>query len=558
MSAYRPALRKTVALRALERVEAAFDWPFGPNCNPLRHLGALGFFLFWVIVGSGIYLYVAFDATAEGAYRSTQALSQTAAGALARGLHRYASDAFVLVVSLHLLKEYVARRYTGPRWFAWVTGVALVWLIYASGLVGYWLVWDALAQLSLTATAELLDWLPLFGLRLVRNFLDSGQMTDRFYALLMFLHIGIPLVLLLGMWLHIQRVVAADVHPRRALALGMLATLAVLAVVKPVVSEPQADLSAVPLALKLDWWLLFFHPLTYATSPAVVWTLALGLTALLVGLPWLKRGRREPVAQVSLTNCNGCGRCFADCPFGAVVIEPRTDGRRAPGQVRVLPGLCVACGICAGACPSSTPFRSVAQLVTGIDMPQQPVAAMREELERTLAKLSGEPRIVVFGCERAVDVRAFARRDTVAMSLLCTGQLAPAFIVYALRRGADGVLITGCPGDGCHFRLGNTWTDQRLAGQREPHLRARVPRTRVRTVWTADARALARALDEFRVALRREPRGARPANLPPRRHDAAKKEPSASGCVSASKPVDATPQGAVSEQTAGGRFSPGA
>src|SRR5574341_902956 len=68
------------------------------------------------------------------------------------------------------------------------------------------------------ATAELLDWLPLFGLRLVRNFLDSGQMTDRFYALLMFLHIGIPLVLLLGMWLHIQRVVAADVHPRRALA----------------------------------------------------------------------------------------------------------------------------------------------------------------------------------------------------------------------------------------------------------------------------------------------------------------------------------------------------
>src|SRR5512134_2030708 len=123
---------KTAAARLVERVDAAFDWPFGSRANPLRHLGALGFYLFWILLASGIYLYFAFDATATGAYRSIDELSRTPVGALARGLHRYASDAFVLVMALHVLREWLLGRFTGARWFPWVTGIALIGLVYAS------------------------------------------------------------------------------------------------------------------------------------------------------------------------------------------------------------------------------------------------------------------------------------------------------------------------------------------------------------------------------------------------------------------------------------------
>ena len=39
-------------------IERLFDRAFGAGANPLRHLGALGFLLFWILAASGIYLYI--------------------------------------------------------------------------------------------------------------------------------------------------------------------------------------------------------------------------------------------------------------------------------------------------------------------------------------------------------------------------------------------------------------------------------------------------------------------------------------------------------------------
>ncbi len=283
--------------RLLQHVEGAFDVAFGSRANPWRHLGGLAFFLFWIIAVTGIYVCAAFDTSVTGAYASVERMmrNEWPLGGVARSVHRYASDAFVVIVLLHLGREWVAGHARGFHWFSWLTGVPLLWLLYASGIGGYWLVWDRVAQFSLIATSEWLDWLPFFGEPMVRNFITGEGVSDRFFSLLIFLHIGIPLALLLGMWVHIQRLSRPRTNPPRSIALGSLASLTVLAVAVPAMSDAPADLATVPMSLSLDWLYLVIHPLLYASSPSALWALASGATLFLPLLPWLPRshGRRS-------------------------------------------------------------------------------------------------------------------------------------------------------------------------------------------------------------------------------------------------------------------------
>jgi coenzyme F420-reducing hydrogenase delta subunit len=146
------------------------------------------------------------------------------------------------------------------------------------------------------------------------------------------------------------------------------------------------------------------------------------------------------------------------------------------------PDRCASCGICAGACPSSTPFRSASSFVSGIEMPQLPVQVMRDRLRSALESAPGLSRIIVFGCDCGADVSSLADSGVATLSLPCTGMLPPAFIGYALRRGALGVVVSVCREGDCAYRVGAQWTLQRIEGTREPKLRRSVPRDRLRVV----------------------------------------------------------------------------
>src|SRR5678815_889249 len=95
---------------------------------------------------------------------SVEALThaQPWAGGVLRSVHRYASDGVVLTMLLHMAHHWAFDRYRGFRWFSWVSGLALLWLVYVAGINGYMLPWDRLAKFTVVATAEWLDWLPLF------------------------------------------------------------------------------------------------------------------------------------------------------------------------------------------------------------------------------------------------------------------------------------------------------------------------------------------------------------------------------------------------------------
>jgi ferredoxin/coenzyme F420-reducing hydrogenase delta subunit len=502
-------------------LEGVLDKVFGPKWNPLYHLGALGFFYYWIVALSGIYLFVFFDTGATEAYDSVEYLTneQWYLGGVMRSLHRYASDGMMLMLGVHVLREFSLDRYRGKRWFTWVTGVPILWLVFISGITGYWLVWDKLAQYVAIATTEWLDALPIFGEPVARNFLASPVLDDRFFTLLIFMHIAVPLILLLVLWIHLQRVSRPKINPARGLAVGTFAMMLALSFVLPAISQGPADLATVPSAIGFDWFYLPAYPLLDLVSGGTLWAFVGTLTLLLAALPWLPPMRRAAVAKVDLDNCNGCKRCADDCPFGAVIMRPRSDGLPFEHEAVVDPSICVSCGICTGACPTSTPFRRASELVPGIDLPDRPLAELRAALEAATANLEGPTRILVFGCDHGGDLAALRSESRATLSLPCIGALPPSFIDYALsRRFADGVFITGCRNEACYHRFGIRWTEERIAQTRDPYLRARVPRERLHVFWggLANRHQLMRELDDFAARLAMLPK----LSSPPRRSTA--------------------------------------
>ncbi len=284
--------------RAFLGADRVFNRLFGDHANPLYYLGTLSCLMFAVVVASGFYLYAFYDTGVETTYASVERLThgQWWAGGVMRSLHRYASDAMVLTMLLHLARHFCFDRYRSFRAFSWISGVALLWLVYVSGVNGYMLPWDRLAQYTVVAVAEWFDALPVFNGTLVRNFILPEAITDRFFSLLQFLHIGIPLAALAALWIHVARVPRARVVPPRPLLVGLLVMMLVLSLAWPVLSQGPADLRTMPQSVKPDWFYLLALPLVVQGQPLLLWAVVGAATLLAVALPWLppKRGGATP------------------------------------------------------------------------------------------------------------------------------------------------------------------------------------------------------------------------------------------------------------------------
>jgi CDP-4-dehydro-6-deoxyglucose reductase, E3 len=354
------------------RADGLFNLAFGERLNPLYYLGAISYWLMWVVVVSGLYLYVFFKTGVAEAYASVEYLThgQPYLGGVLRSLHRYASDGVVLTMVLHLARHWTFDRYRGFHWFSWLTGVVLLWLVYAAGINGYMLPWDRMAQFVVVATAEWFDALPVFSGTLIRNFIFPEAVNDRLFSLLSFIHIGIPLVTLAVLWVHTQRVPRARTTPPWPVTATLTASLVVLSLVKPALSQGQADLARAVTTIEFDWFLLPVYALLYRWSPLEVWALVGGATLLFAAAPWLPPRRRKAPqdgfhmlvrpdnrilgvrenetlldaglrAEVAFPfDCRsgGCGQCKATIAYGRVdygsyQASMLTEAERAAGKV---------------------------------------------------------------------------------------------------------------------------------------------------------------------------------------------------------------------------------
>lgn len=117
--------------------------------------------------------------------------------------------------------------------------------------------------------------------------------------------------------------------------------------------------------------------------------------------------------------------------------------------------------------------------------------------------MSGDTKILVFGCEHGLNVNRLDSNDTKGISLICSGMLPPTLVEYALKKGADGVMVVGCRHNDCYFRFGNQWTKMRFDRERKPSLRGRADRSRIRINGGAepDKKEMEKDLNAFRAEL---------------------------------------------------------
>jgi quinol-cytochrome oxidoreductase complex cytochrome b subunit len=351
------------------------DWInriYPADFNPLYYTGGLSNLFLTVLVLSGIFLFLYYVPSFNDAYTSVQYISGAPPfgingvpyGQIIRGIHRYASDGFMIAILLHFFRNWFTDRFRFSRDEPWISGMMLLLFAGFIGVTGYVLVWDQRGQLLVAMTGHTLATIPLVGGALQSLLFGSVGVSNLLLPRMLYLHVGPATALYVLLWWHYVRIRHPKVWPPAVWTLFSVGAVLLISAVVPAVSQPQASTGAPPGRLAVDWFFLLPYVALKYVTPA--WLVLLGVVIVVYGLyiPYqLPETRQEMgirdsgIALVIDANCTGCELCYYDCPYNAIVMVPSPH----PGVTRaaaarkelaiVLESRCVECGICIGACP---------------------------------------------------------------------------------------------------------------------------------------------------------------------------------------------------------------
>lgn len=332
--------------------------------NPFYYHGALPQFYLWVLYLSGLLLFAYYIPTIDNAYSAENLINAWTSvdyitnkipfGSVIRGIHRYAGDAMVITILLHMLRVWITDRYRQYRIVQWLSGVVLLGMVFFIGQTGYYLVWDERSLLLTRMTCSALEAIPVIGGGLRVWFLNGTEITNYTFANFLFIHIGLSFALLFGLWIHYVRMTRPVLTPPPVMNYILMAIILMVVAWFPIESGKMATLTSQPTSFEVDWFFLWPYAMLTSMPPMAFWiTLLVGTTALcyLPYVPkWLGQTKEVEPAEVVLKNCTGCSLCAKDCPYQAIEMVPAPAGSRFKLLATVQPYRCSGCGVCVGAC----------------------------------------------------------------------------------------------------------------------------------------------------------------------------------------------------------------
>ena len=463
-------------LSFFHRADSALNHIFTERGNFLYYLGSLPIILLFVLLITGLFMFIYYNMSVHQSYESVKYMTESALlGRFVRNLHRYAADAMMFFVILHLARMLFEEKFQNHRTLAWVSGIIILGFMLVQGLTGYILPLDANARYVMEKTSEVLAGLRVFGDTLPRSFSSPALLGKWIMWVVLIIHLIIPLFFILLLFVHLLRVSRAKLFPPRKITYTFLGALIIYTLLFPISMVGKAEAEKMVELAQPDWFYLFFAAAFDSRFSWIAWS-AMGIMFFgLLAVPWLFRRREIVTAAVVAEKCTGCGLCAVDCFYEAMHMIERpvssdtdTGGpqNRHKYLVSIDTDLCSGCGICAGSCTYDAITHQ-----------------KKNESADAIDWAAANGKWVTLVCQGRAHSLGLsddggALREHTSATLVhvmpCTGKLGASMAGQIRAAGAKGIIVGACPEGDCWYREGNRWLMDRLAMKRKPNFR-RVP-----------------------------------------------------------------------------------
>lgn len=447
-------------MRFLEYLDTFFDKIYSSKYNPFYRSGTLTVGLLAIVIITGIYLIFFYQV--EAPYESLVKIeNEVFLGSLMRAIHRYASDAALIATFFHVLRLIVEGKTWGPRTLAWVSGVILMVVLYISAATGFVMVWDLFGQMFVLAGARMIDLFPFFPVPQVMTFSGHKELPPSFFFINLFLHVALPLAMIFGIWIHTAKIARSRWFPIKPIFIFLTLGFIILGLIWRAPLEQKADFLLLPGPVKSDFFYGFWLPLSQKSSAlwsALFWGF---LFIFFISIPWWLRPKKNIRDQKSKDNpltCLGCEQCSKDCPYEAIEMVPRRQGKGSPIVAQVIRDNCVVCGLCSGSC-------STYSIGPNERSGREQLARMRELIEHSVQIKSGA---VIFCINNSSMEEKFKKViDLPLFPIPCVGDLHPR-VVELLQKKFKKLYIISCPERNCRSKEGPYLLKERLFNSRPP------------------------------------------------------------------------------------------